>query len=68
MREKTYDIGRRSLGASTVLEQDHFYSAYLVSLVTVLTKSQNRDDELFSIWSTGKRHQRLSGSQGVLRC
>ena len=33
--------------ASTVLEQDHFYSVYLVSHVTVLTNSRNRDDELF---------------------
>ena len=32
---------------STVLEQDHFYSVYLVSHVTVLTNSRNRDDELF---------------------
>ena len=32
--------------ASTVLEQDHFYSVYLVSHVTVLTNSRNRDDEL----------------------
>ena len=31
---------------STVLEQDHFYSVYLVSHVTVLTNSRNRDDEL----------------------
>ena len=33
---------------STVLEQDHFYSVYLVSHVTVLTNSQNRDDEVTS--------------------
>jgi len=33
--------------ASTVLEQDHFYSVYLVSHVTVLTNSRNRDDEQF---------------------
>ena len=32
---------------STVLEQDHFYSVYLVSHVTVLTNSRNHDDELF---------------------
>ena len=31
---------------STVLEQDHIYSVYLVSHVTVLTNSRNRDDEL----------------------
>ena len=30
---------------STVLEQDRFYSVFLVSLATVLTNSQNRDDE-----------------------
>jgi len=38
--------------ASTVLEQDHFYSAFLCSHVTALTNSQYRDDEL-SWWSTG---------------
>ena len=33
---------------STVLEQDHFCSVFLVSHVTVLTNSQNRDDEVTS--------------------
>ena len=30
---------------STVLEQDHFYSAFLVSHVTVQTNFQNHDEE-----------------------
>ena len=30
--------------ASTVLEQDHFYSVYLVSHVTVLTNSRKHED------------------------
>ena len=42
------------LGLSTVLEQDHFYSVFLVSHVTALTNSQYHDDEL-SCWSTGKQ-------------
>ena len=31
---------------STVLEQDHFCSAFLCSHETVLTNSQNHEDEL----------------------
>ena len=38
---------------STVLEQDHFYSALLVIYVTVLTNPLNRDDEV-KRESTGK--------------
>ena len=41
--------------ASTVLEQDHFCSDFLCSHETVLTNSQNHEDEL-SCRSTGKRH------------
>ena len=45
----TKQIGSRWAGpllASTVLEQDHFCSDFLAFRVTVLTNSQNPDDEL----------------------
>ena len=42
---------------STVLEQDHFYSDFLVSYLTVTTNSQKRDDEATRLLH-GKAHPR----------
>ena len=46
---------------STVLEQDHFYSEFLRSQVTVSTNSQNRDDELKTLMNFGRGARSLNG-------
>ena len=39
-------VGGGCVVSSTVLEQDHFCSVFLVSFATETTNSQTRDDEL----------------------
>ncbi len=48
--------------ASTVLEQDHFCRCFLVSHETVLTNSQNHEDEM-SWGSTGKRRPTVASAK-----
>jgi len=45
---EVYPVARANFGLSTVLEQDHFCSDFLVLHVTVLTNSFNPDDEVKS--------------------